>query len=185
MKIRDIVYLIPEEGLIIPRYIILDYTSDLSFDQTANVTDNPIDAVNGASMQENRVVDMVSVGISGSFSERNEGRKFLSGNQILLFPAKSNNRLETIVDWFEKAIDKKTLFTVCKKGLVYKDQLLNKIKWTFDDSASKIDVSLSFIEVEMVERAEKEGSVSIVLPTSSSGSGNRSGIRASMVFEIE
>lgn len=179
MDIKDITYLIPDNGSPIPNFIFLDYNSDLSIDQTANVTDNPIDAIRGASMQENRIVDMISVGISGAFSNRNSGRRPKITEGKILF-SDSSNRLDTIVEWFEEAIENKMLFTVCKKGVLYKSQLLNSIKWTFDDSYSKIDVSLSFIEAVTAERAELEGSCSIIIPPKSPGVS-----KASKIYTVE
>ena len=167
MNLRDITYLKVEQLGLRDKYIVLDHTSDLSIAQSANISENPIDATLGTSIQENKVVNMITLGVSGSFSSRNSGRILPVRQQSLLFKS-GTNRLETIVDWFEKALDNKTLFTVCKKGVLYKDQLLNNIKWTLDDSNSKLGVVLSFIEVVMAERAEIEGSITIIPAGSSS-----------------
>ena len=188
MKLQDITYLeVTQENTYnksSPKYIVFDNNSDLSIEQTANVTENPIDASLGASMQENRIIDMISVGISGSFSERNKERNLPVSNRSMMFSKEGRNRLETIVDWFEKALDNKLLFTVCKKGVLYKNQLLNSIKWSFDESVSKIDISLSFIEVEMAERAELEGSVTIIAPLRNS-SGSITNNKAFSIYTLD
>lgn len=167
MKLTDITYIIPDNGSSLTQYIVFDKTEDLSIEESATVTENPIDATRGASMQNNRIVELKSLGLSGSFGERNTGRNIpiISGKILFL---NIENRLETIVEWFEKAIEDKRLFTVCKKGVLHNNQLLNSLKWTFDDSNSKISLSLSFIEVVMVERAEIEGSTTIVVPRTDS-----------------
>jgi hypothetical protein len=183
MKLQDITYLKLNYGN--PKYIFFDYNSDLSIDQTANVTENPIDATLGSSMQENRIVDLVTVGISGSFGERNKERVLHIKKSDILFTENKSSRLEIIVEWFEKALENNQLFTVCKKGVLYNNQLLNSIKFTLDESASKIDVSLSFIEVVMVERAEIEGSITTVIPSRSPGAGTGGGVGRNAFSAIE
>jgi hypothetical protein len=147
----------------------------LSIDQTANVTENPIDATLGSSMQENRIVDLVTVGISGSFGERNKERVLPIKKSDILFTENKSSRLEIIVEWFEKALENNQLFTVCKKGVLYNNQLLNSIKFTLDESASKIDVSLSFIE----------GSITTVIPSRSPGAGTGGGVGRNAFSAIE
>ena len=187
MKLEDITYMIPDNGSILPQYIFLDFNDDLSIEKSSNVSDNPIDAIRGSSLKEKIYKEMISLGVSGSFSNRNKGREFVIPNSEILF-LNSDNRLESIVEWFEKAIENSTVFTVCKKGVLYHNQLLNSLKWTFDDSASKIGVSLSFIEIELVERASLEGTCTIVIPTNKyvgSSSSIYREIRASSIFSIE
>lgn len=160
MSIKNITYLkVDREN--ISEYIYLDhYSDDLSIEQTANFSEEPIDAILGASLQEKAVVDMVSVGIAGSFSSRNPGRNIdIPGGKVLF--NNGNRRIESIIEWFEKALEDLTVFTICKKGNIYHNQLLNSVKWTFDDSASQVKVSLSFIEVVFLER-EYDGELSTV-----------------------
>lgn len=172
MKITDVTYLIPDNGSLKPQYIFLDYNSDTSINLSSNITENPIDAVRGATLQDKTVVDLISVGISGSFSNRNSGRNFIIPEAEVMF-TKGIHRIENIIDWFEKALQNATIFTVCKKGVLYHNQLLNSLKWDFDDSASKIDVSLSFIEIEVVERAQDSGTASIIVTTEESSGSNK------------
>lgn len=178
MNINNITYIIPDNGSIRPQYIFFDYIEDTSIEQTSNITENPIDAIRGTSLQDKTVVDLSSVGISGAFSSRNEGVKIKVPGADILFSGTSN-RLEDIVAWFERAIDNSTIFTVCKKGILHHNQLLNSLKWDFDDSNSKIGITLSFIEIEVVERAEKSGTATIIIPNkqNTGGSGITSEIK--------
>lgn len=131
-------------------YIIFDYVSDTSSDISSDITDAPIDARGGASLQDKRSIGMNNVGLTVKFSNR--VRYTIDGleNDNLLFNTNTENRLQMIANFFEIACDNALIFEVCKKGVIYKNQLLNNVSITFDESVSSLKLSLSFIEVLII-----------------------------------
>ena len=161
MKLSDINYLVLEEESKVPQYLFFDTCEDLGMKQSNEVTSDPIDAINGTSLQERKKVSMITVNMTGTFSNRNTGRDFnIPGGKILF--TNSNKRLENIVDWLEKALEDGRTFTVCKKGVLYHNQLLNNLEFIFDESYSKISVSMSFIEIEVIEVDSKKATCGVI-----------------------
>lgn len=131
-------------------YIFFDYVSDISSDISSDVTDSPIDAREGASLQDKRAVGMTSVGITAKFSNRSTSVVNTPSGGVNLFSNFNNNRLSLIANFLEYACENGLIFEVCKKGVIYKNQLLNDITFTFGEYYSTLEVSLSFIEIETV-----------------------------------
>ena len=131
-------------------YIFFDYVSDISSDISSEVTDAPIDTRGGASLQDKRAVGMTSVGITAKFSDRVSPSVDIPSGGTNLFNNFNENRLSLIANFLEYACENGLIFEVCKKGVIYKNQLLNDLTLTFGEYSSTLEVSLSFIEIETV-----------------------------------
>lgn len=142
-------------------FIVFDYVSDNSSDISSDITDAPIDARGGASLQDKRSVGMTNVGITAKFSNRVRYSIDAPENVRILFNTDTENRLQMVANFFEIACDNALIFNVCKKGVIYKNQLLNSVSITFDESVSSLKLSLSFIEA-LIIGAKTNVSTSVV-----------------------
>lgn len=118
-----------------------DINTDTSKNSSEDVSDSPIDARIGATLQDKRVVNMETVGISGKFSDRATNNTSFSSTQ---------NRIAVIVDYFEDALAKNKIYRVCKKGTIYENMMLDKVVFKFGEYISTVEVSLSFVEVVII-----------------------------------
>lgn len=123
-----------------------DVNTDTSKSASSEVADAPIDARKGATLQDKRVINMKTVGISGKFSSR--------ANNGLSFRVASN-RLGIIINYFETACDRQEIYTVCKKGAMYYNMMLNEVEVSFGDYVSTVEISLSFIETNIINLEDK------------------------------
>lgn len=121
--------------------IYFDVNLDTSKSSSVEVSDSPIDARNGATLSDKRIVNMKTIGISGKYSSRNTNN---SSFKVV------ENRLGIIIDYFEDALNKQRIYTVCRKGSIYPNMMLNKVNLKFDEHCSTVSISLSFIEVIII-----------------------------------
>ena len=121
--------------------IYFDVNIDTSKSSTVEVSDSPIDARNGSTLSDKRIVNMKTIGISGKYSSRNTNN---SSFKVV------ENRLGIIIDYFEDALNKQRIYTVCRKGSIYSNMMLNKVNLKFDEHCSTVTIALSFIEVIII-----------------------------------
>ena len=121
-----------------------DINTDTSKNSSSEVADSPVDASMGATLRDKRVINMRTVGLTGKFTGR------CSNNPTESFNV-TENRIGTIIDYYEDALAKQKIYTVCKKGALYENMMLNKVNLKFGDGYSTVEISLSFIEVNIVE----------------------------------
>lgn len=119
-----------------------DINTDTSKNSSAEIADSPIDARKGATLQDKRVVNMKTVGISGKYSS------LCSNNSSFKV---AENRLGIIISYFRNACKKQQIYTVCKKGALYENMMLEKVSLKFGEHLSTVEVSLSFIEVNIID----------------------------------
>lgn len=136
-----------------------DMNSDTSKNSSVDLSDSPIDARKGITLQDKRVVNMKTVGLSGKFSE------LLSNNPTEPFKV-SENRLAIIIEYFENALARQQIYRVVKKGNLYENMMLNSVNLTFGEHRSTVTVSLSFIEVVIIDSNTQED-ISPVIGTTS------------------
>lgn len=124
-----------------------DINTDTSKNSSSEVADSPIDARKGATLQDKRIVNMKTIGLTGKFSAR------ASNNSCFNTP---ENRLGIIISYFEESLKKQEIYTVCRKGSLYDNMMLNKVTFKFDEYCTTVEVSLSFIEVNIITIETKD-----------------------------
>ena len=132
-----------------------DVNNDTSKNSSSDVADSPIDAGRGATLQDKRVINMKTVGLSGKFSSRCHNNPSFTD---------SDNRIGIIIRYFEDALAKQKIYTVCRKGAMFYNQMLDKVNIRMGDYCSTIEVSLSFIEVNIIEKEVTDDSKMLVIP---------------------
>lgn len=135
------------QGILDSNKYYFDVNNDTSKNSSSEVADSPVDASRGATLQDKRVVNMKTVGLSGKFSSR------CTNNSS--FPA-SDNRIGIIIRYFEDALAKQKIYTVCRKGSMFYNMMLNSVKISFGEYMSTINVSLSFTEVNIITNDIKD-----------------------------
>ena len=118
-----------------------DINTDTGKTSSSEIADSPIDARKGATLQDKRVVNMKTIGISGKFSSR------CSNNSSFNV---ADNRLGIIISYFEKALAKNEIYTVCRKGSIYDNMMLSKVNLKFGEYCSTVEVDLGFTEVNII-----------------------------------
>ena len=118
-----------------------DVNTDTNKNSSSDVADSPIDARGGATLQDKRVVNMKTVGISGKFSSRCANNSSFNVG---------DNRLGIIINYFENALEKQEIYTVCKKGKMYYNMMLEKLNLRFGEYISTVEIVLGFREVNII-----------------------------------
>lgn len=130
-----------------------DVNNDTSKNSSSDIADSPIDAGRGATLQDKRVINMKTVGLSGKFSARCHNNTSFR---------ESDNRIGIIIRYFEDALAKQKIYTVCRKGTMFYNMMLDKVNIRMGDYCSTIDISLSFIEVNIITFKEYKSESNLV-----------------------